>query len=233
MSTGLAIFVKTPGLSPVKTRLATDLGRDRAEQFYRLSASAVAAVAHATMPPIVPYWAVAERQALEHDFWDGLPTLWQGDGDLGDRMHHIGTQLLARHRKMLLIGADAPQISITLLQQAVLALDNAQTPFVLGPAEDGGFWLFGTRQPVAAGIWQAPRYSSVHAAADLRAALAPHGGITDLPTLVDGDRGSDMPHIAQALKALNNPLPTQSRLFSWLDGAGLTQEHSILEKASS
>ena len=41
----IAIFVKTPGLSPVKTRLAEGIGRDQAEAFHPASAAAVAAVA--------------------------------------------------------------------------------------------------------------------------------------------------------------------------------------------
>ena len=40
---GAAIWVKTPGLSPVKTRLAASIGVEAAERFHLLSALAVAA----------------------------------------------------------------------------------------------------------------------------------------------------------------------------------------------
>jgi glycosyltransferase A (GT-A) superfamily protein (DUF2064 family) len=52
--TALAIFVKTPGLSPVKTRLAEGIGQARAEAFYRLAVDAVAEVALATEPKLTP-----------------------------------------------------------------------------------------------------------------------------------------------------------------------------------
>src|SRR4029079_3252618 len=45
---GVAIFVKTPGHSPVKTRLAADRGQAWTEAWYRRAAAAVAAVARAT-----------------------------------------------------------------------------------------------------------------------------------------------------------------------------------------
>jgi len=47
MSGALAIFAKTKSLSPVKTRLAADIGKPLAEAFYSLSVEAVAEVAKA------------------------------------------------------------------------------------------------------------------------------------------------------------------------------------------
>jgi len=40
MSVGLAIFAKTPGLSPVKTRLAASIGDEKACEFYQYSVAA-------------------------------------------------------------------------------------------------------------------------------------------------------------------------------------------------
>ncbi|MDQ3495902.1 MAG: hypothetical protein M3485_10390, partial [Pseudomonadota bacterium] len=71
---GLAIFVKTPGHSPLKTRLAAGIGRESAERFHRLAAEAVAAVARAaqaTPPGLATAWAVAEDSALDDALWSG------------------------------------------------------------------------------------------------------------------------------------------------------------------
>ena len=216
MSTSLAIFVKTPGLSPVKTRLAVDIGIAAAEHFHRLAAAAVAAVARAAVPTVSPCWAVAERSALDHPQWQGMPTLWQGEGDLGQRLHHVCSRRQASDGRVLLIGADAPQITVPLLAAAVAALAEPATPFVLGRASDGGFWLFGTRQPVPQAAWLAPRYSSADAADDLQQALTPLGAIAALPTLRDVDYGADLTALAAALDALDDPLPSQSALRDWL-----------------
>jgi rSAM/selenodomain-associated transferase 1 len=216
MTAALAIFVKTPGLSPVKTRLAADIGVAAAEHFHRLAAAAVAAVARAAMPMVSPCWAVAEHAALEHPQWQGLATEWQGEGDLGQRMHHVCSRRQASDGRVLLIGADAPQVTVPLLAAAVAALSEPATPFVLGRASDGGFWLFGTRQPVPEAVWLAPRYSSADAADDLQRGLTPLGGIAALPTLRDVDHGADLSALAAALDALDDPLPSQRTLRDWL-----------------
>lgn len=216
LSTALAIFVKTPGLSSVKTRLAASVGPTAAEQFHRFSAQAVAAVAQAAPATVKPYWAVAENEALEHPDWHALPRIWQGQGDLGARLHQVCSQLQSRHDRVLLIGADAPQITVTLLQQALTALGDPATPFVLGPAGDGGFWLFGTRNPVPAEVWQQVRYSASTTASDLVTALAAHGAVARLPALRDVDTVDDLEMLGHALAALPHPLAAQTSLRQWL-----------------
>jgi rSAM/selenodomain-associated transferase 1 len=216
MSAALAIFVKTPGHSPVKTRLAASIGRPRAERFHRLAAAVVAAVARAAMPGVQPCWAVAEHDALDDPMWSTLPTLWQGEGTLGARLHHVCTSLQRRHGRVLLIGADAPQVRVDLLSAALEALNDPPTPFVLAPAHDGGFWLFGTRQPVAEAAWLAPHYSCADTASMLIEALSSDGAIASLPMLNDVDDGDDLASLITDLKALSAPLPEQRELLAWL-----------------
>ena len=91
MSGAIAIFVKTPGLSPVKTRLAATLGREAAEAFHLASSQSVSSVAQSLgrQADIKGYYAVAEETALNHSYWEDMPCLWQGEGGLGERMAHI------------------------------------------------------------------------------------------------------------------------------------------------
>lgn len=212
----LAIFVKTPGVSALKTRLAADIGSTQAERFHTLSAAAVAAVAHVAMPAITPYWAVAEHEALEHPLWQAFPTLWQGRGGLGARMDSVYRELLATHERVILIGADAPQLRAQHLHEAVSAMDDPHTPFVLGPARDGGFWLFGSRLPVPGEAWRAAHYSTADAASELSAALHPLGAIARLAMLTDADTVDDLAALTAALDGIDDPLPEQRRLRRWL-----------------
>ncbi len=216
MSAALAIFVKTPGHSPVKTRLAADIGTDRAERFHRLATAAVAAVARAAMPAVRPCWAVAEPGAHGDPLWATLPTIGQGDGDLGTRLDHVCSQLQVRHGHVLMIGADAPQITVPLLHAAVAALDDVSTPFVMGRAHDGGFWLFGTRRQIPRQVWLTPRYSSADTADHLIEALACPAAIASLPTLNDVDGVGDLASLVNALQALDHPLTEQIQLLAWL-----------------
>jgi rSAM/selenodomain-associated transferase 1 len=216
MTTALAIFVKTPGHSPIKTRLAASIGAPAAIEFHRVAAGAVAEVAQSAGTGLQAYWAVAERAALEDPLWQDLPRLWQGDGGLGARLQRVYATLLARHGRVLLVGADAPQLTRELLLQACDALNRPATPWVIGEARDGGFWLFGGRVPIAAAVWQGVRYSQADTAAQLRAALHPAGTIANLPALTDVDEAADLDALEDTLAALPSPSPAQRGLRQWL-----------------
>ncbi|HWU76736.1 MAG TPA: DUF2064 domain-containing protein [Rhodanobacter sp.] len=216
MTAALAIFVKTPGLSPLKTRLAAGIGEQAALRFHQLAAAATAEVARACMPWLAPYWAVAESGATAAAAWPGFALLHQGEGDLGERLHAVYSRLLARHDRVLLIGADAPQLTLGSLQAALALLDDAQMPFVIGDAGDGGFWLFGGRAAVPREVWTRVRYSQAQTASDLRRYLSPCGAIGAVGCLTDIDRAEDLPALRDALDALETPLPAQQALRHWL-----------------
>lgn len=217
MSGGLAIFVKTPGLSPIKTRLAADHGRAFAEHWHRLAAAAVASIAQRFIERSgwQAYWAVAESEGLSQ--WGGFPCLYQGEGGLGERMARIHQDLLDRHGKALLIGADSPQLSVDHLVAAQRALDDVQ--HVIGPAEDGGFWLLGSACPIAAEIWAAVPYSRADTGHRMEAALGAQHGCRRIDRLRDLDQASDIPPLLAALQALHAPTSAQQALAAWLAGA--------------
>jgi uncharacterized protein len=217
MTAALAIFVKTPGFSPVKTRLAATLGTDTATRFYQLAAAATAEVVHHTKPDLSPYWAVAESEPAAAKAWSGFPRLWQGNGDLGERLHAVYARLQACHGCALLIGADAPQLTSADLRGALDALRDPDTPFAIGDATDGGFWLFGGREPIPKTLWKNVRYSQAHTASELRASLAVYGGVAKLPTLTDIDTAADLADLMQALALLSDPRPAQRILREWLN----------------
>jgi uncharacterized protein len=213
---GLAIFVKTPGHSALKTRLAEGIGRDAAERFHRLAAEAVAAVARAARqrsPGLEPGWAVAEEAALDDALWAGLPTIAQGPGDLGARMRRVTEALCGATGAALLIGADTPQLCVDDLVRAVEALDEHD--HVIGPSQDGGFWLFGTRGAVPPAAWTATPWSRADTAARFRGALAT-SSVATLRSLRDVDTVADLAPLLATLDALPSPLPEQARLASWL-----------------
>lgn len=213
---GLAIFVKTPGHSPLKTRLAARLGQAAAERFHRLAAATVAAVARAAqqrLPGLAPTWAVAEDAALDDPAWAALPRIPQGRGDLGARMQHVTEVLRETHGGALLLGADAPQLRVDDLVAAAGALDTHA--YVIGPSADGGFWLFGTRSTVPSAAWDTTPWSRHDTTQRFAAALdAPR--IPRLRTLRDADSAADLPPLLAALDALPDPLPEQARLADWL-----------------
>lgn len=226
MSGALAIFVKTPGRSALKTRLAAVLGREYAETWYGLAAAAVASVAvrACVQHGIEAYWAVAETNA-EKD-WSGLPTIAQGDGGLGERMARVHAQLVARHGFALLVGADAPQLSAEALAQAAQWLGGRMeirthwslpARLVFGPATDGGFWLFGANRVIADEAWTGVQYSGPDTRSQLQLAMRAVGTWRTLPELTDVDCAEDVDVVRRALHALPDPTREQRALAHWMD----------------
>lgn len=214
MNGGLAIFVKTPGHSPLKTRLAAGMGTD-AERWYRHAVDAVKSVAiEARASSLInAYWAVAETEALKSELWQTLPKLSQSEGELGERMGRVMRMLIRQHGFGILVGADAPQICQTDIQAAVDFLDNDNPRIVLGPARDGGFWCVGCNHQFPIELWQSVMYSRHDTYMNFVAAFSPFAEILNLRTLTDVDEIGDLAICHQELVALTSPTQEQQALL--------------------
>jgi len=217
MNGGVAIFVKTPGRSALKTRLAAERGEDYASGWYRRAAAAVAAVARQAQARHGPvaYWAVAEADA--GGAWPDLPTLAQGEGGLGERMARVHAQLVARHGFGLLLGADSPQLTAALLGEAIDWLTVPTPRLLLGPANDGGFWIFGGNRALPMSSWTAVGYSAADTAKRLRESMRAAGDWRTLAALTDVDHARDLAAVRDALHRLADPTPEQRALAQWMD----------------
>jgi len=214
--TAVAIFVKTPGISAVKTRLAATVGAGSATALYRQCAAAVAEAALEAGIGAV-YWATAEPLAELGKKWSDLPRLEQGSGGLGERMHRILGELIEHHGSGLLLGADAPQLDPSVLRKAAQWLRRDRASSVLGPATDGGFWTFGTNRMPPLSKWARVPYSRPDTLERFRNSIGDDAEWLDLPKLTDLDTADDMPCVAAELVALPRPLPKQTELMALLN----------------
>lgn len=220
-TTGLAVFVKTPGLSPVKTRLAASIGQAAAEEFYRRSLAAIeccmsdlkaSGLAH-------PYWAVTEEDALSHPMWHYHSTVAQGKGCLGDRLARVLKGLSQRHRNVIAIGGDSPQISVATLRGAIQQLNQFATPaHVVGRCHDGGFYLVGSNYCVAPEVWSSISYSTDTTADELIALLDPVGPIYELGQMSDVDTYNDLVVLVRELEHSGKIGSAQQDLLGWIRG---------------
>lgn len=219
-SVALAIWVKTPGRTPAKTRLAAATGAATAEAFYRLSIDAVREVAERAAARsaglLAPTWAVAEEDDEALAWWRGFPVVAQGSGGLGQRLARVYDALGARHAAVLFIGADAPQLAPSLLADTARALAEGASDFVLGPADDGGFYLFGGRRPLPAATWTEVTYSAATTRAELAARLARHGSVRELAPAFDVDTLDDLRRLRAAMAGRGDLGPAGVALRDWL-----------------
>ena len=208
-----AVFVKSPGLSPVKTRLATHLGVEAATDFYLLSCAAVEEVLQLTPNLGEAVWALAEAEADHLSWWKNFRTVRQGTGSLGERLHQVYSSLTEEGRGVLLLGADAPQISPNLIEEAIERVRAGG--FVVGPALDGGFYLFGGSQPIPAEVWTQVQYSQSDTLSRLCAGLGQQDSLSFLPVLRDVDEWEDLLALRAAWRLETQLLPAQLRLQQW------------------
>jgi rSAM/selenodomain-associated transferase 1 len=144
----IQVFAKAPVPGSVKTRLIPHIGAEAAAELYcrmlrrTLATAAIARIGSvelwATEPADSPFVQLCRRLL-------GLQVHLQVSGDLGARMSHALRAGLSRAEKVLLIGADIPSMTHQDLREARDALDQG-CHAVLGPAEDGGYWLIGVRR---------------------------------------------------------------------------------------
>ena len=185
------IYAKPPRIGLAKTRLAAGLGSKVAAR--RIATALQAKTLRAALRGP---WETVLYTAPDRELPNSLGGLWpvhlerrsQGPGDLSDRLSKGLRE--AAPGPVLFIGSDAPDISTGLLRQAVREL--ARHDAVFGPAQDGGFWLFGlnksarTKSPFYNVRWSGP-----HAMEDVWANLPDDASIGMLPQLIDIDDAVD------------------------------------------
>ena len=141
----LIVFVKYPEPGKVKTRIARDLGTERAAKIYsHMARSIIEKVWRAETYRTVIYFDPPDRET-DIRAWLGINNVSyevQSPGTLGDKMSKaIETVFSEGAEKAVLIGTDVPEITAELIRTAFSMLES--TEVVLGPTEDGGYYLIG------------------------------------------------------------------------------------------
>jgi len=132
------VFARAPLAGRVKTRIAQRIGDAAAANLHRrLVRAAVAAASAARCGPVELH--VTRRHAFFRTL--GVPVRLQRGADLGERMYRA----LARHRRAIVIGADAPALMPADIARAARWLHGG-ADIVLAPADDGGYVLIGARR---------------------------------------------------------------------------------------
>ena len=192
----LLVFAREPVLGRVKTRLAADIGAEQALAVYRELLALTAAAATAAQVPATVWLAEAPVPAADpaqpRPEWPGLPWRVQPAADsLGRRMAQaFATAFASGAGRVVIIGTDCPGLSAELLRQAFAAL--ATHDVVVGPADDGGYYLLGLRELQPA-LFENKDWSTATVLSATLADAARLGlRVAQLPTLHDVDSGRDL-----------------------------------------
>ncbi len=189
MKTALIIFVRNPIIGQVKTRIAKDLGNGPTLQVYKQLLKHTEAI---TNPLDVDVFVFYADFLNENDLWDNDRFIkkLQGGKDLGDKMKNAFQLVFDEgYKRVCVIGSDCYELTTSIIEDAFFELNDHD--MVVGPSEDGGYYLLGMKQFLPQ-VFENKSWSSSHVFLETIQTIEQHHlTYTTLTTLSDVDTIED------------------------------------------
>ncbi|MDM7954961.1 TIGR04282 family arsenosugar biosynthesis glycosyltransferase [Blastomonas sp.] len=181
----LVLFAKFPVPGYAKTRLIPALGPRGAAQVHRHLTERTVATLLSSGAPVEIRFAGADEHAFRD--WLGAEPAFaaQVEGGLSERLIDAG-----RTSPHIFFGADTPELTVEHVRAAVVAL--ASHDIVIGPAEDGGYYLIGMTRARPELLTDMPWSTSGVLPETLRRCAALGLTVATLPVLSDCDTPADL-----------------------------------------
>lgn len=200
----LVVFARAPHLGRVKTRLTPPLSPQQALELHRaLVEDTLERLARFRRPGLQRWLYLSEPSPAKRlDITPAWSSALQTRGDLGARLEGAFRQAYEDGlERVVIVGSDSPTLPLDYLDQAYEALSAHDV--VLGPAEDGGYYLVGTScfvPELLRGItWGSPRVLEQSTEALSRAGRSFHL----LPPWYDVDTSEDLLRLEKERAALH------------------------------
>lgn len=197
------VVAKAPVPGRVKTRLGAQVGDAAAAELAAAALLDTIAACRRACGPAGRLLALAGdlAEAVRGDeiarALDGWSVARQRGATFAERLANAHVDV-PTGGPVLQVGMDTPQVTPELLDAAAAALTGHDA--VLGPAEDGGWWVLGLRDPAAAGVLPDVPMSTSATGARTRAALVAAGArVGTTTTLRDVDTAADAEEVASAV----------------------------------
>lgn len=220
-ATLVGVFAKFWQPGHVKTRLAAEVGGAAAAELSRALLQATVAQLESLAEQQVVCFAPRDRQM---EFREAIPPAWelwpQVEGDLGRRIEAFFDRAFSGgKRRAVLLGSDAPNVPREYVARAVAELENAAV--VLGPAQDGGYYLVAARDrppPIFRDIdWSTPLVWQQTLEALHKAGLGEGHGYVTLPEWYDIDTLDDLRKLRSQIADCPEENLSLSRLAGMID----------------
>tara|TARA_B100001250_G_scaffold404518_1_gene420612 strand:+ start:1045 stop:1695 length:651 start_codon:yes stop_codon:yes gene_type:complete len=171
----LLIFLKWPEPGRVKTRLANDIGAEKAAEIYKILVQRVIQQISPIYSQLVSIcwvfdpiekedemkdWIKKEFDDLgftdlnRHIFWS------QSDGGLGDRLQSAFEKAFSlNYDRIIAIGTDCIELDSRTIERALASLSSERS-LVFGPSFDGGYYLVGMRSNLGLSVFRSIPWST-------------------------------------------------------------------------
>ena len=142
--TCVVVYGREPIAGRAKTRLAASIGDEAAADLYRVLLARSIHEAVSTGFHVV--LALSGKPGVAWQPPSGVALEIQRGVDLGERLRNTFDRCFSEGwSRVIVVGSDCPAMTADHIRSAATALERSDA--VVGPAEDGGYWLIGQRTP--------------------------------------------------------------------------------------
>lgn len=209
--TGICVFVKHPTPGAAKTRLISVVGEKNAAKlavaFFQDVFATVKKLSWAK--PIITA-PEDPRKELEVD--PVVPFWLQGPGDLGSRLEQIFIQGLKEFPQVFAIGGDSPGLPLKFFEKAREVLANHDA--VIGPCQDGGFYLLGLKACPQDLFLDLPWSQPTTCAAMVKRLKEFGFQVKELPLWFDVDWPQDLIHLKKLMQENKINVPKTAQVLN-------------------
>lgn len=148
----LAVMAKAPRAGKVKTRLQPPLSAEEAAalnvRFLRDTAENIAAVAsEGGAQGLICYTPIGDEEAFDDLLPERFALIAQRGDGFGERLLYAAEDILScGFGAVCLIDSDSPTLPSDALRAAVRELNRPGERVVIGPSDDGGYYLIGVKR---------------------------------------------------------------------------------------
>ena len=189
----LAVMAKTPRAGKVKTRLQPPLSAEEAAAlnvcFLRDTAENIATVAkEGGAQGLICFTPAGDEAAFDRLLPEGFALIAQRGDGFGERLLNAAGDILScGFGAVCLIDSDSPTLPSRALRVAVAELAGPGERVVVGPSEDGGYYLIGMKR-VESRVFERIRWSTNHVYAETVERVRQTGTkLVELPKWYDVD----------------------------------------------
>jgi rSAM/selenodomain-associated transferase 1 len=200
VNAAVLVMAKAPVPGQVKTRLAASVGYTAAAELAAASLLDTLDVCETVFDECHLALAGDLRRAAHGHELRMRTVTWSVHDQCGngfaDRLAHAHAEVGRSRRRVVQIGMDTPHVSASHLRTVARAVGDGNDA-VLGPAEDGGWWVLAVTDATCAAALRTVTMSTEHTCYDTRRALEMAGASVQLAaTLRDVDTATDAQHVA-------------------------------------
>jgi rSAM/selenodomain-associated transferase 1 len=210
----LLVVAKRPASGKTKTRLTPPLSPAQAaalyECFLRDTLDLIRRIPD--VQPVVVYLP-AEAETYFADLAPDFERILQDGADLGARLDNALTSYLCQgYQRVAIMNSDGPTLPTACLEAAFAALEG-EADVVLGPCDDGGYYLIGVKRPLPR-LLREVQMSTPTVTADTLA-LASEAGmrVELLPVWYDVDDARSLARLVQELITAPPDVARHTRAF--------------------